>query len=106
MEAGDDVFRRLEDNSPRLEVLVAEIHPNEGLEPPLLHKQAKRKRRNEETAAVPESGVDHIIAASVLCQLAAPEAAWEQGKSGSSKQPHDRDPSKLRMIVLGTYISP
>jgi hypothetical protein len=76
LKEGEHVFRRLEENGGRLQMLLAGF--NEVMDPKIIQaavfdtnpepSQTRRKRRK---TTVPE-GREHIIAASALCQLAAP----------------------------------
>lgn len=111
LDVGENVFRRLEDNSQRLESLVVNIHEQMGLESPPLNssssssslkeqqqlKHQSRRRRKEQdqedggTEGIrpqeqdqDNGGAEHIIAASALCQLAAPAGAWGASDPGSA----------------------
>jgi hypothetical protein len=98
MDAGENVFRRIDDNSARMELLVAEIHQKLGIEAPALHnprtmlhqhqhlfiqqQQQKTLRPKQQLLqsppppeAPPQDGAEHIIAALALSQLGAPSAA-------------------------------
>lgn len=99
LEAGENVFSRLEENVPRLFMLVSQIHKTFGLEPvqsffsdssvqlALLKapKLAKKNRKSTIPARRPatlskkmveleenQNGAEHFLAASALCQLALP----------------------------------
>jgi hypothetical protein len=114
LDVGENVFRRLEDNSQRLESLVVNIHEQLGLESlpltisasssssslkehQLQNLQTRRrpkKEQDQEDGGVDrirpkereqEDGIGDIDAASALCQLAAPAGAW--GASDPSSAP-------------------
>jgi hypothetical protein len=106
LDVGENVFRRLEDNSQRLETLVVHIHEQLGLESPPLNnfsasssslneqqQQLTRRRPNEQGQEdkVAEHSIrpnnqdqEDNIAASALCQLAAPAGAWGTSNPGSA----------------------
>jgi hypothetical protein len=113
LDVGENVFRRLEDNSQRLEILVVKIHDQLGLESlPLntssspsslkeqqqLKQQTRRRPKEQEQEDggaehirpkeqdQEDGGAEHIIAASALCQLAAPAGAWGASDPGSALQ--------------------
>jgi hypothetical protein len=80
LKEGEHVFRRLEENGGRLQMLLAGF--NEVLDPKIIQAgvfdtnpepspTTTRRKRRKTTETVPE-GPEHIIAASALCQLAAP----------------------------------
>jgi hypothetical protein len=94
LDVGENVFRRLEDNSQRLESLVVNIHKQMGLDAIPLHssysnlsslkEQRQQTRRKAKEQAQEDGGAEgirpkeqdqedggaeHIIAASALCQL-------------------------------------
>jgi hypothetical protein len=114
LDVGENVFRRLEDNSQRLETLVVHIHEKLGLDSPPLNnftsasslkeqqQQLTKRRPNEQAQAGKEAehirpneenqedgGAEHIDAASALCQLAAPAGAWS-GASAAPSAPFPR----------------
>ncbi|EEC50126.1 predicted protein [Phaeodactylum tricornutum CCAP 1055/1] len=108
IDQGEHVFRRIEENNARLELLVASIHDRLGHEAPalLLPKTAAANKRPRRSVVSPKvdppipavelDAQQHIIAASALCQLAAPTGpgAWDTpttcppGSTGSSPVLH------------------
>ena len=107
MDAGEDVFRQLEENVSRLHFLVSQIHETIGLPPPTALLQpasptttvlpqetavivaaataaadtdGKQEKRRMVKKKAPD-GTEHILAASALCQLAGPEG---EGSSSNS----------------------
>lgn len=106
MDAGEDVFRKLEEHVSRLHFLVSEVHESLGLDPPTVvlrpsgavidvlrqHQQqqdrtisVKRQRHNDNTVTkkAPD-GTAQILAASALCQLAGPEGEGSSSNSSIS----------------------
>jgi hypothetical protein len=96
LDEGENIFRRLEENQMRLDKLVADLHHQLGIDPSSLEQSAvsqKKRRRtvthNKASSSLlvtsssqpPTSssilgtvkGSEHILAASALCQLAAPK---------------------------------
>jgi len=107
IEAGENLFRRLDENSERLERLLAEIH--EKVHPTMSHSvlangSPPKRRRRAKSQVKKEDGTEHIIAASALCQLGAPANAstWENNTPSSSPDPSEQ----LLKKVLGNAISP
>jgi hypothetical protein len=128
LDVGENVFRRLEDNSQRLESLVANMHEQMGLGSlPLtisasssssslkeqsLQKLKTRRRPIKEGAQEDggakrikakkgdhEDGTGDIDAASALCQLAAPAGAWGSSNPGS-EPPQNQDGVKVELSPL------
>ena len=121
LDVGENVFRRLEDNSQRLESLVVSIHEQMGLESlPLTisasssssslkeHSQKlktrRRPKKEEDQEDVPkqqdqEDGIGDIDAASALCQLAAPAGAWGSSNPGS-EPPQNQHGVKVELSPL------
>lgn len=89
LSEGEHVFRRLEENGARLHVLLSSF--NETLDPTIVSGNTmgaisfpiqspttnRRKRRKIDQVNSPLDGREHIIAASALCQLAAPKPSEE-----------------------------
>jgi hypothetical protein len=132
LDVGENVFRRLEDNSQRLESLVINIHDQMGLDSvPLtissssssssslkeqqLQKLPTRRRPKDEKDGgaerirpkdrVQEDGIGDIDAASALCQLAAPAGAWGASNPVSAPQ-QNVDKVEFRALVPAILIRP
>jgi hypothetical protein len=129
IDVGENVFRRLEDNSQRLESLVGSIHDQLGLESlplalssssslssslkehsvqKLQTRRRPKKEQDQEDGGAErirpkerdqEDGTGDIDAASALCQLAAPAGAWGASNPGSSP-PQDLHGIKVELIPL------
>jgi hypothetical protein len=134
LEVGENVFRRLEDNSQRLESLVMNIHDQMGLDSlPLtispspssssslkeqqlqkLQTRRRPKKQDQEDGGAEhirpkegeqEDGIGDIDAASALCQLAAPAGAW--GASNPSSAPQQNlDKVEFHPLVPAVMIRP
>lgn len=119
IDAGENVFRRLHDNTTRMEALVAHIHNKLGLETPallnpmptlqgsqhfLLHHQQQQQQQHHQQQTRPlqptpkpeQDGAEHIIAASTLCQLAGPSPPGSVAGSATST---DAPPSKKAVVA-------
>lgn len=84
---GENIFRRLDENQARTEMLIGMFHARGGEAAALFHPApaGKRYRQVKQKSAGPGhdgTGADFIIAASALCQLAGPgELVAEEKKS-------------------------